>query len=799
MTSIQENESFIREKPLGASLDSIKSSFKQRDEETSSASSEDTTDVLSLGAAISNLLATLQLHPVARRLRSASSRRALDDELASLSGKVRLDNFDLSPFTPLTTAVANDDTDVEIWKAVLQIIDSISRITPLRSIPNSYLGTPFTRSTAAHQDSTQIRSELEQPLLMELSGCTYDNTSDFEKKYFEEKEWSGQCSDIYKQLSEKYDGHALREFPTTLSENEVWKWVDSFQESYLKTSSSRYFRTKSKKEIEDGQGERQLDLLIKRSDAASAEVHSIGDVLVVGELTSSKKSARWRPKFVQLATYMRDVFSAQPTRRFVHGFLLFATQMQLWVFDRSGAYSSTTFDILEDPERFIRAISGYALMNDEELGLDTFIQKDGKRTSVTIADATTGENRVLELEATPFTFQRSVASRGTTCYRTTNGKQVVKFSWRAAERSSESEHLQAARNVSGIPKLEGSRNIISTKALRAGLTFSLKSKPLGHAVPEKRIDPAKLSSTSHSTQELGNLNISGTKRSSIADDEQSRKRSRPNSRRSSLRQEVSPGDVKKSQGQILKPKPVYQNRVLTCMGISPAGYPLSAFTFFRKPVKQLLAGIRDAIKAHKSLFLDGKILHRDVSLHNIILTDEKETGRFGMLIDLDLAVRVGADGKNEPTEAHTMTGTLEYMAIEILEGGLDRETVGIEHTYRHDLESFFYVLLFACMRYGWEAGKSPKSHPLSEWYTGSIEDIYRTKSGDIAAAFERVVIPKFSPKFAFAKGLARKLRDILFFKGPSKGFFYTGTPEKPEELYDPMIQAFDEAIRTLKW
>lgn len=27
-------------------------------------------------------------------------------------------------------------------------------------------------------------------------------------------------------------------------------------------------------------------------------------------------------------------------------------------------------------------------MDDEELGLDTLIQKDGKRTSVTIADAT---------------------------------------------------------------------------------------------------------------------------------------------------------------------------------------------------------------------------------------------------------------------------------------------------------------------------------------------------------------------------------------------------------------------------
>jgi len=82
----------------------------------------------------------------------------------------------------------------------------------------------------------------------------------------------------------------------------------------------------------------------------------------------------WKKKFLQLATYMRDVFAAQPTQRFVHGFLLFDTQMQLWVFDRSGAYSSDTFDILKQPDRFIRAVNGYALMTDKELGLDEFIE-----------------------------------------------------------------------------------------------------------------------------------------------------------------------------------------------------------------------------------------------------------------------------------------------------------------------------------------------------------------------------------------------------------------------------------------
>src|SRR5690242_15624294 len=108
--------------------------------------------------------------------------------------------------------------------------------------------------------------------------------------------------------------------------------------------------------------------------------------------------------------------------------------------------------------------------------------------------------------------------------------------------------------------------------------------------------------------------------------------------------------------------------------------------------------MRDGIKAHKALFMDGKILHRDISEHNIILIDPAKNGGFsGMLIDLDLAVAVGEDGRNEQTKARHMTGTLQFMAIEILKGGLDSKTVGIEHTYRHDLESFFYVFLSICI------------------------------------------------------------------------------------------------------
>jgi serine/threonine protein kinase len=84
-------------------------------------------------------------------------------------------------------------------------------------------------------------------------------------------------------------------------------------------------------------------------------------------------------------------------------------------------------------------------------------------------------------------------------------------------------------------------------------------------------------------------------------------------------------------------------------------------------------------------------LHRDISENNIFITDPKEADGFtGMLIDEDLAKEIGSGRSG----ARHQTGTMEFMAIQVLQR--------VAHTYRHDLESFFYVLLWICARRTWE-------------------------------------------------------------------------------------------------
>lgn len=81
---------------------------------------------------------------------------------------------------------------------------------------------------------------------------------------------------------------------------------------------------------------------------------------------------------------MRDVFATQPTRRFIHGFMLLGSTVKLWVFDRSGPYRSGIFNIHRKPEQFIRAIAGYTMLSDEELGLDTLTERDGENQFITV-------------------------------------------------------------------------------------------------------------------------------------------------------------------------------------------------------------------------------------------------------------------------------------------------------------------------------------------------------------------------------------------------------------------------------
>ena len=54
-------------------------------------------------------------------------------------------------------------------------------------------------------------------------------------------------------------------------------------------------------------------------------------------------------------------------------------------------------------------------MSSEELGLDTFIKKEGQDHFVTILEDVTGDETMIHLEQQPMMMNRAIVSQGTAC------------------------------------------------------------------------------------------------------------------------------------------------------------------------------------------------------------------------------------------------------------------------------------------------------------------------------------------------------------------------------------------------
>ena len=89
-------------------------------------------------------------------------------------------------------------------------------------------------------------------------------------------------------------------------------------------------------------------------------------------------------------------------------------------------------------------------------------------------------------------------------------------------------------------------------------------------------------------------------------------------------------------------------------------------------------------------------------MNNLIIIDTKnEENLRGMLINLNLVKELDSG----PSRARHQTGTIEFMAIEVLKR--------MARTYCYDLESFFYNFLYVIIHYGQETDKNlPKKSRL---------------------------------------------------------------------------------------
>ncbi|KAI0116873.1 serine/threonine-protein kinase Sgk2 [Daldinia grandis] len=776
MSLTEEQIKIISELPLNETLDPFRDKLRNFNE-----------DHESRRAHITELLGALVLCPAALNLSSPDRSGSAAVKLLALRQHIRGIEVQLDQFDTLVRYIVDKSSDLAIWAAVFNLIDTIHpRTPPASSIPPTFKGTPVKASSNRLADS-ETRNVVEAELFEEIKHCVFRDIGGFWDKFFNSENWREEQKAMLNGLLTAHDGKKWENFPHITDEKFVWDWLRSLEERFLADAPYKLHTTTTANQFKERRG--QMDLFLQKPPK-EASTFWYKHVLVVGEQKKSYATGRFKQDLLQLTRYVRGIFADQPTRRFVHAFTFCASKMELWIFDRSGAYSSGVFDIHDEPDKFAHAFVGYTSMDDNAMGLDMFIEREDNRRYVTLRNVSNDKDTRIRLDK-PMVRQKAIVCRGTTCYETENN-HVAKFSWASDKRKLEVEHLELAaeRGVQGVAKVVAYRRITTIAKMRAGLQF-----PPAHPFRAAGDLLESPSSAAANTTIAPNHKRKSSSAGVTADDNNGSrfKRSRSNSYKSRLgrKAEEDPSVIadkgRRPSLYTTGDEDLWDDRIFSCLVVSPAGRVISEFN----TVRELLESMRDAIRAHQSLYTIGNILHRDISSNNIIITKPTDTtdGFKGMLIDLDLA-KVRDSGSSG---ARHQTGTMQFMAVEVL-----RKT---DHTYRHDLESFFYVLLWMCARQSWSNAfsrydeQAPKKSLFRRWEIGSFEEIADSKEGHMTVNGLERIIGEFPQSLDIVKPLCLKIRAFLF---GDTARLILGTPAgDPEQLYGPIIAAYDETISSL--
>lgn len=217
---------------------------------------------------------------------------------------------------------------------------------------------------------------------------------------------------------------------------------------------------------------------------------------------------------------------------------------------------------------------------------------------------------------------------------------------------------------------------------------------------------------------------------------------------------------------------VLQNRVHRQIILRDYGKPI----YKASSHAALLAAFEGCIEGHESLH-KASLLHRDISINNLMINeDDQNPSRRSFLIDLDLAIQVQREAASG---AKGRTGTRAFMAIGAL--------LGEQHSFMHDLESFFWVLLWMCIRHN---GPSQGRVVLQfdRWNYVDIEELTKLKLGTVTdeGIFCNIVKDFFTNHYIPLIPLIESLRKVVF---PAGGRW----KREDKGLYDSMRRILSEA------
>ncbi|KAF9257400.1 hypothetical protein L218DRAFT_991041 [Marasmius fiardii PR-910] len=137
---------------------------------------------------------------------------------------------------------------------------------------------------------------------------------------------------------------------------------------------------------------------------------------------------------------------------------------------------------------------------------------------------------------------------------------------------------------------------------------------------------------------------------------------------------------------LAKKKPSIREHRHYFIVMKEVGSPLLSFQL----EKGLIGAMRDALEAHQKAYELAHVLHRDISIGNILIF-----GQGGLLIDWEYS-RIFTPGIPTVLAPDSHTGTWSFVSARILRKGGGKH---ILHTVTDDLESFFHILCWISVQY----------------------------------------------------------------------------------------------------
>ncbi len=714
-------------------------------------------------------------------------------------------------------------SDADIWTAVL---DLIARTRPLQlpqpttppqshqSFTSSFQQTPWSFNTGSFADASEHRKQVDDALREELLPTLRIDIPDFIPAVFGHIPRLDELAETVFDRCQEEDtrlytkGSGWTEWPPSAKEDLVLEWLQDLMKRFVAwangvhPAASRQIYKGPSTYLDGSPIKRKMDVGVmachRQSETDHGKTHKPkskwAHMLVTGELKSNPIEDGQEPAWLDLATYAREVFRTQD-RRFVLGFTLCGYMMRLWHFDRSGSSASSSFDINRDGLKFVRVMLGYHLMNDKQLGLDPTIQQSDSQRYVEI----TRDDQIERLFLTEeIRKQAVVAGRATACWRAycdgdkSKEPLVVKDSWQYEERPEEGELIKEAtdkgvRNIAQYYHHEtvrvGGKNDDTIENVRRGLM-----KTCGRTRFKQRLlyEPEVSASASESPGKA----VAGRSRSQS----QSKSHSLSRKRSSSTAQMAPPASFKRSCSSFesSNPRSPIHNRVHRRVITRDFGKPIyeaSSLVAIINGFIGIIKGedlimniesIADFILGHESL-LNAGILHRDVSIGNIMLTENEDDG---FLIDLDLAVKTSND---RASGAPSKTGTKIFMAIGAL--------LGEPHSFMHDLESFFWVLFWICIHYDGRNERGDVKRRIvpkyEKWNYAGTEDLAMTKLGQISEEIFDTVDDYFTNHCKPLLPCLKELHRVVFPRG--RRWF-----SEHRELYSDMKRILEKARDNIK-